>query len=58
MAGLPSFSIVYVELSSFYSICEEVDYGSVVWFTLVHPVEPPDAIGACSALTGGKSEDT
>ena len=57
LVGLPCDSIVHVELTSLELFCKEFDYGSVAWFTLVHPVEPADAIGACGALASGKLGD-
>ena len=38
--------------------CKEVDYSAVAWFTPIHPVESPDAMGACGILAGGESGDT
>ena len=57
LAGLPCNSIVYIELSFLESIFKEVDRGSVAWFTLVHLVEPTDAMGACSTLVGREFRD-
>ena len=54
-ADLPCNSIVHVELAFLNSICKEGDCGAVAWYTLVHLVEPPDAMGACGTLIGGKS---
>ena len=58
LAGLPCNSIEHVEPASFDSIYKEVDYSVVAWFTLVHPVEPPNAMGAFGTLSGGESGDT
>ena len=57
LAGLPCNSIVYIELVSLDSVCREVDYDAVAWFALVDVVEPPDAIGACSTLSGWEYGD-
>ena len=46
---------MHVELTSLDSACKEVDHGAIAWFTLVHPVEPPDAMGACGTFAGGES---
>ena len=40
-----------------YSVCKEVDCGAVACFTLVLPVEPPNAMGAYSTLAGVESGD-
>ena len=57
LAGLPCNSIAHAELASLDSICKEVDHGAVAWFTLIHLVESPDAMGACGTLAGGESGD-
>ena len=57
LAALLYNSIAHVELASLDSMCNEVACGTVVWFTLIHPVEPHDAMGACGTLAGGASRD-
>ena len=46
-----------IELAPLDSVSKEVDHSSAAWFTVVHLVEPPDAMGACGTLAGGESED-
>ena len=58
LAGLPCDSIVHIELASLDSVFKEVDHGAVAWFTIICPVESPDAMGACDTLAGGESGDT
>ena len=55
LTGLPCNSLEHSELASLDSIFKEIGHGTVVWFTLVHPVEPLDAMGACGTLAGGES---
>ena len=50
--------MAHVKLASLDSIYKELDHGAVAWFTLVHLVEPPDAMGACSTLAGREPRDT
>ena len=54
LAGLPCNSIAHVELASLDSVCKEVDYDAVACFILIGLVEPPDAMGACGALSSGE----
>ena len=56
LAGLPCDSIAHVELVSLDSVCKEVDFDAIAWFTLIHPVEFPDAMGACGTLASGSLE--
>ena len=58
LPGLPCNSIVHIELISLDSVCKEVDLGVVAWFTLVHLVEPPNAMGACGTFDGGESRES
>ena len=57
LAGLPCNSVLHTELASLDAVCKKVDHGAVIWFTLVHPVEPPNVMGACGILAGGESGD-
>ena len=59
LVGLPcTLYYAHVELASLNSIvCKEVDCSTVAWLTLVHPVEPPNAMGACGTLAGWESRD-
>ena len=52
---IPCDSIAHVELASLDSVCKEVDYGTIAWFTLICLAEYPDAMGACCTLDGGES---
>ena len=55
--GLPCNYIVHVELAFLDSVYKEVDCDTVARFTLVHLVEPPDAMEACGTLARGKSRN-
>ena len=57
LAGLPCDSIMHGELASLDSVFKEVDCGAIACFTLVSPLESPDAMGACGTLAGGESGD-
>ena len=48
---------MHIESDSSDSICKEVDCGTVALFTLIHPVESLDAIGAYITLAGVESWD-
>ena len=56
-AGLPCNSIAHIELTSLDSVCKEIDCGTVFWFTLIHLVQPLNAMGECVILAGRESED-
>ena len=58
LADLPCNSAAQVELASLDSFSKEVDHNAVAWFTLIHPVESPDAMGAYGTLAGGEPRDT
>ena len=57
LAGLPFNSIAHVELNFLDSICKEVAHSVVAWFTLVCPIELPNAMGAWTTLSGRESGD-
>ena len=57
LSCLPCGPSAHNELASLESVCKEVDLGEVAWFTLIHPVEPTNAIGAYDTLSDGESGD-
>ena len=48
---------MHVKFASLNSVCKKIDCVAVAWFMLIHPVESPDAMGACDTLAGGNFVD-
>ena len=57
LTGLPCNFIANIQIASLESVFKEVDHSAVACFTLLHLVEPYDAMGASGGLVGVEPGD-